>query len=216
MTSPNAQGFALQDGLIRHHGRVWVGANSGLHTRIISALHSSALGGHSGAQATYFRVKQLFHWKGIKADVENFVKQCSICQQAKHELCKSPGLLQPLPIPNGPWQDISMDFIDGLPKSEGYTVIFVVVDRYTKYAHFMPLKHPFTASKVAKLFMDNIVRLHGIPRSIVSDRDKVFTSNFWQDVFKKCDTKLQLSTAYHPQTDGQTERINQCVEMFLR
>jgi hypothetical protein len=109
-----------------------------------------------------------------------------------------------------------MDFIEGLPNSNGYTVILVIVDRFTKYGHFYPIKHPFTASIVAQLFLDNIVKMHGIPKFIVSDRDKVFTSSFWSELFKLLKTDLKLSSAYHPQSDGQTERVNQCLEMFLR
>ena len=109
-----------------------------------------------------------------------------------------------------------MDFIEALPKSEGYTVILVVVDRFTKYAHFIPLKHPFSAPVVAKAFLHTLVNLHGPPHTIVSDRDKIFTSHFWRDLFKLWDTKLLMSTAYHPQTDGQSERVNRCLEMFLR
>lgn len=154
---------------------------------------------------TYFRVKQLFHWQGMKEDIENFVKQCAVCQQAKHELCKSPSMLQPLPIPEGPWHSISTDFIEVLPKSEGYSSILVVVDRFTKVSHFIPLKHPFTAARVAKAFLHNVVRLHGLPLSIVSDRDKIFTSSFWKELFRVWGTELQMSTSYHPQTDGQTE-----------
>jgi hypothetical protein len=109
-----------------------------------------------------------------------------------------------------------MDFIDGLPLSNGANVILVVVDRFTKYAHFVPLHHPYSAPKVARVFVDSIVKLHGMPHSITSDRDAIFTSNFWKLLFKTLGTKLQYTTAYHPQTDGQSERVNQCLEMFLR
>lgn len=109
-----------------------------------------------------------------------------------------------------------MDFIEGLPKSRHKDVIFVVVDRLTIYAHFMALAHPYTAESIAEVFMENVYRLHGLPKSIISDRDKVFTSKFWQALFKQMQVKLNLSTTYHPQTDGQTEKVNQCVEGYLR
>jgi len=148
--------------------------------------------------------------------VESFIQLCEVCQKAKHVHNLPAGKLQPLPIPAGTWQDLSMDVIEGLPKSEGYSVIMVVVDRLTKYAHFLPLKHPYTAPVVAKLFLDTVVKLHGFPHSIVSDRDKIFLSSFWRELFKLYGVQLAFSTAYHPQTDGQTERINQCLEMYLR
>lgn len=117
---------------------IWIAHNSALKTKLIAALHDSAVGGHSGGQATYHRLKRLFWWKGLKADVLEYVKQCDVCQHAKGEKTHPHGLLQPLPIPQGAWQDLTMDFIEGLPKSEGCDTILVVVDRYTKYAHFPP------------------------------------------------------------------------------
>jgi transposase InsO family protein len=106
-----------------------------------------------------------------------------------------------------------MDFVEGLPKSKGVFVILVIVDRFTKYGHFVPIKHPYTAKTIAKAVFDNVVKLHGLPKTIVSDRDKVFTSVFWKELFSLMVTQLIMSSAYHPQTDGQTERVNQCLEM---
>jgi hypothetical protein len=178
ITSPNAHGYELKQGIIRFNYRVWVGSNSALQTKLIMAFHASAVGGHSGTDATYQRLKRLFAWSGLKAQVVDFVRQCDTCQHAKHSNLPPDGLLQPLPTPTGPWQDITMDFIKGLPLSEGYNTILVVVDRFTKFAHFVPLRHPFTAASVARVFVDSVVKLHGMPRSIISDRDKIFTSTF--------------------------------------
>lgn len=179
-----------------------------MQTKLIAAFHASAIGGHSGVIATYHRLKRHFHWKGIKRDVDSYIKQCAICQQAKHSNAHPAGLLQPLPIPARVWKDLSMDFIEGLPKSEGYSVILVVVDRFTKFAHFLPVKHPYTAVTIAHLFFDNIVKVHGLPETIVSDRDTVFVSHLWKELFKRYKVNLNFTTAYHPQSDGQTKRVN--------
>jgi hypothetical protein len=111
----------------------------------ISVFQSSDIGGHSGIQATFQRVQKLFFWQGLKQVNDSLIKQCLVCQHAKYENCKTPRILTPLPIPASTWQDLSMNFIDGLPKCEGYSVILVVVDCFTKYAHFLPLKHPYIA-----------------------------------------------------------------------
>jgi hypothetical protein len=144
--SPNEQGYSLTDGVIRFKGKIWIGKNSALQSKLIAAFHASALGGPSGIQATHKRLNKVFHWHGMKKDVESFIKQCEVCQKAKHELCKYSGLLQPLPIPQYSWTDISMYFIEGLPVSYGYSVILVVVDRFTKYSHFFTVKHPYSAA----------------------------------------------------------------------
>jgi hypothetical protein len=120
----------------------------------------------------------------MKQHVDSFEKHCNVCKQAKHELCMYPRLLQPLPIPQQSWTDISMDFIEGLPVSHGYSVILVIVDKLTKYSHFFPIKHPYSAATIAQVFLDNIVKLHEILESIISDRDRVFTSSFWTELFK--------------------------------
>lgn len=208
--------YSFQQGLLRYKGRIWVGTDVTLQQRIISAFHDSAMGGHSGFPVTYHRLKQLFGWTGLKAAVKQFVSSCPTCQQAKPDRTRYPGLLQPLAVPTMAWQSISLDFVEGLPSSGGKNCILVVVDRFSKYAHFIPLSHPFTALSVAKLFLQHIYRLHGLPTSIVSDRDRVFTSQLWQELFRLADVSLKMSTAYHPQMDGQMERVNQCMETFLR
>ena len=170
--------------------------------KVLSLAHDSPLRGHSGYLKTLQRAKRDWYWQSMKQDIKEHIKQCDICQRIKNETVKPAGLLQPLPIPYRPWHSISMNFIKGLPNSNKQNVILVIVDRLTKYVHFLSLAHPYTAAKVAFLFMQNVFKLHGLPSSIVSDRDTAFTSTFWQELFTRQGTDLAMSTAYHPQTDG--------------
>lgn len=152
----------------------------------------------------------------MKNAVARFVQEWQTCQQAKVEHIKQPGLLQPLAVPTQAWQVVCMDFIEGLPKSQKFDTIMVVIDKYTKYAHFIPLAHPFSTLTVAQAYLDLVYKLHGLPQGIVSDRDKIFTSAIWKELFRLSDAQLMMSSSYHPQTDGQSERLNQCLEGFLR
>lgn len=137
-------------------------------------------------------------WPSMKADILSMVQKCNICQQAKPDRAQYRGLLQPLPVPASSWDVISMDFIEGLPKAGNANAILVVIDEFTKFGHLIPLHHPFTTSTVAKAFMDHVYKLHGMPSAIISDRDRIFTSNFWQCLFKMVGPELKMSTAVCP------------------
>ena len=156
-----------------------MGNDNEFHVKICQAFHDTPLGGHSGFPVTYKRIRALFKWVGMKKKIQQFVQSCLICQQAKPERVAYPGLLSPLLVPSRAWETVTMDFISGLPSSDQYDCIMVIIGKFTKYGHFIPVKHPYTAQKISELFLDNIYKLHGMPRYIVSDRDPVFTSNFW-------------------------------------
>lgn len=151
----------------------------------------------------------------MKAHIKQYVQCCQTCQQAKPERINYPGLLEPLPVPKESWEFISLYFIDGLPQSGQYNCILVLVDKFTKFSHFLPRAHPYTAAKVGMLYMTQVYKLHGLPGAIISDRDPVFTSHFWQELFKFAGSELCMSSAHHPHTDGQTEHVNQCLETYL-
>ena len=215
-TSQSGHKLLQHDGVWFKRDKVYLSPTSSLIPKILADCHSSSIGGHFGFHKTLSCIKHSFVWPSMRRMVKEFLQQCDVCQRFKTDCMKPAGLLQPLPIPHQMWTDVSMDFIEGLPSSNGYTTIMVVVDRLTKYAHFIALKHPFTAVTVAKAFVANVVRLHGIPTSIVSDRDKVFLSSFWQTLFQLQGTKLCMGSSYHPQSDGQTEVVNRTLEQYLR
>jgi hypothetical protein len=142
-------------------------------------FHTSLVGGHSGFLKTYHRVKKDFFGDGLKTNVERFVAECLVCQQNKVETIKTPGLLQPLSIPSQRWEEVSMNFITGLLKFEGKSVIMVIFYKLTKCTHFCALSHPFKASIISTTFMETVQKLHGSPKIIVSDKDPIFTGHFW-------------------------------------
>ena len=194
LTGSNDKGYYLQDGVIKYKGRMWLGHHKDAQQDILLALHASGLGGHSGITATYHKVKTLFAWPCMKEDIKQYVTSCQVCSQAKSEHCKLPGLLQPLPIPPQASHTVSLDFIEGLPKSKAFNTIMVVIDKFSKYGHFVPLTHPYTALIVAQHYMSNIYKLHGMPKILISDRDKIFTSALWLELFRLADTKINTSS----------------------
>ncbi|KAL0559551.1 hypothetical protein IC582_004165 [Cucumis melo] len=210
--------FSLSsDGGLLFERRLCVPSDSAVKTELLIEAHSSPFSMHPGSTKMYQDLKRVYWWRNMKREVAEFVSKCLVCQQVKAPRQKPAGLLQPLSIPEWKWENVSMDFITGLPRTlRGFTVIWVVVDRLTKSAHFVPGKSTYTASKWAQLYMSEIVRLHGVPVSIVSDRDARFTSKFWKGLQAAMGTRLDFSTAFHPQTDGQTERLNQVLKDMLR
>lgn len=212
LTDPSSvKKYSLEQGKLLYKGWLVLSSKSTFVPALLTTFHDSVLGGHSRFLRTYKRLVGELYWKGMKDSVKKHIAKCIICQRNKHKAVAPAGLLQPLPIPDRVWDDISMDFIEKLPISHGFDTL-VVVDRLSKYSHFIPLKHPFTAKTMADVFLKEIIWLHGFPRSIVSDRDKIFVSHFWTELF----TIQGIRSTFHPQTDGQTERVNRCVETYLR
>ncbi|GKE26143.1 putative nucleotidyltransferase, ribonuclease H, partial [Tanacetum coccineum] len=208
---------------VDEHGVIWYGNrlcvpdDSSLREAILTEAHSSPFSIHPGSTKMYRDLKQIFWWNGMKQEVARFVAKCLTCQQVKIEHQRASGLLQPLDIPTWKWEQISMDFVTRLPRTfKKNDAIWVVVDRLTKSAHFLPIQQGYSGSKLAEIFQQEIIRLHGTPASIVSDRDPRFASRFWKGLQNAWGTRLKFSTAFHPQTDGQTERTIQTLEDMLR
>ena len=210
--------FHIDDnGDVRLRKRICVLDNSELRKELMHEAHYSGYTMHPGETKTYQELKNAYWWKGMKRHVAEYVAQCNICQQVKAEHQRPGGLLQPLPIPEWKWDQISMDFVCSLPRTASrHDAIWVIVDRLTKTAHFLPINMTYPLEKLARLYIREIVRLHGVPASIVSDRDPRFVSRFWNGLQKAMGTQLKFSTAYHLQTDGQSERTIQTLEDMLR
>ncbi|KAL5821526.1 hypothetical protein ACOSQ3_023408 [Xanthoceras sorbifolium] len=206
----------LRDEVWIQNGKVLLSPNSSLITCVLKDNHSSPVGSHFGFSKTLHRIKSNFNWPGMSTTVKNFIRECDVCQRCQTECVRPAGLLQSLSLSERSWSEISMDFIEGLPLSHRYSVIMVLVDRLSKYAHFIQLKHPYSALTIAKVFVDQVVRLLGVHKSIVSDRGKVFVSAFWQKLFQLQGTNLCMSSNYHPHSDEQTKVVNKTLEQYLR
>ena len=206
-----------KNGFWYHGSQMYVPANADLRKDILREYHDVPYAGHRGIDRTKQAIAQTYWWPGLDTDVKTYVKTCPNCQRNKPTNAKPGGLLQPLPIPSEVWESVSMDLITQLPTTRnGHDAIVVFVDRLSKMTHFASTHTSVGAEELARLFVATIFRQHGLPTNIVSDRDTRFTSNFWKEIFRLLGTHLYMSTAYHPQTDGQTERMNRVLEETLR
>lgn len=197
--------YVIVDGFLFRGNKLCI-PESSLHLQVIRELHNE---GHVGRDRTLQLVTSSYFWPSVRRDVERFIIRCGICQASKGHASNA-RLYLPLPIPSQPWTDISMDFVLGLPRTQrGFDSIFVVVDRFSKMVHFVPCKKTTDAVQVATLFFREIYKLHGLPVSIVSDRDSRFLSHLWRSLWRLLRTSLDMSSAYHPQTDGQVLCITQ-------
>ncbi|GJX85119.1 putative reverse transcriptase domain-containing protein [Tanacetum coccineum] len=205
------------DGTLCLHGRSWLPCYGDLRSVIMHESHKSKYSIHPGSEKMYQDVKKLYWWPNMKADIATYVSKCLTCARVKAEHQRPSGLLVQPAIPEWKWDNITMDFITKLPRSsQGFDTIWVIVDRLTKSAHFLPIRENDPLDKLARLYLNRIVARHGIPASIICDRDGRFTSNFWKSFQKALGTDISMSTAYHPETDGQSERTIQTLEDMLR
>jgi hypothetical protein len=186
-------------------GKIAIPNSTPVKHAILHALHDSPTAGHPGVARTYEKVKRYYWWPAMKRDVEDYVRSCPSCQCMKSATAAPAGLLQPLPIPPRRWSSVSMDLITGLPRTKrGHDAILVFVDRLSKMVHLAPCKKSVTALGCADLFFQHVVRLHGAPDDIVSDRGTTWVNAFWEQLCSRWKIKQKLSTAFHPQTDGQS------------
>ncbi|GJV26930.1 putative reverse transcriptase domain-containing protein [Tanacetum coccineum] len=205
------------DGTLCLHSRSWIPCYGDLRSVIMHESHKSKYSIHPGSEKMYQDVKKLYWWPNMKADIATYVSKCLTCARVKAEHQRPSGLLVQPEIPEWKWDNITMDFITKLPRSsQGFDTIWVIVDRLTKSAHFLPIRENDPLDKLARLYLNRIVARHGIPASIICDRDGRFTSNFWRSFQKALGTDISMSTAYHPETDGQSERTIQTLEDMLR
>ena len=217
-SSTGDEGWTIQaDGSLRFKGRVVVPQLTDLREEILKKFHYSRFVVHLGGKKMYRDLRRQYYWSGMKRHVGDFVRRCLTCQQIKAEHKKPAELLQPLEVAEWKWEHVTMDFVTHLPRTpRRHDAVWVIVDRLMKSVHFLAVRMTFTLKEFCRLYIKEIFRLHGVPISIVSDRDSRFKTHFWKSFQKAMGTRLTMSTTFHPQTDGQSERTIQVLEDMLR
>ena len=211
--------FKEVDGILHWSNKMWIPNNEVLKAKLIKEIHDQPSSGHPGIHKTIELFKRNYQWPQMRRDIRRYIRNCHICHRAKIPRHRYQGFLRPLPIPNQPWKDIAMDFVVGLPVSSGFNAILMVIDRLSKLRHYIPCtteEEGTSAKALALLFLQYVWKHHGLPDTIVSDRGTQFVSKFWTALCEILDIKAKLSTAFHPQTDGQSEIANQEMERYLR
>jgi len=208
--------WQIEEGLVLKEGRVYVPKDEKLRVEIIRLHHDTPIAGHGGQWKMVELVTRNYWWPGITKEIKRYVEGCDQCQRMKNRVDMPVGKLRPNQVPERPWQHISVDFIMKLPVSKGYDSILVVCDRFLKMSHFVATTEKTMAEGLARLFRDNVWKLHGLPESVISDRGPQFAAGLTRELNKMLEIETKLSMAYHPETDGQTERTNQELEQYLR
>jgi len=207
----------MDQGMVYRKGLLWVPNEINIIKTILESEHDTKVAGHMGQDKTIELIRRNFWGPKMDEQIIDFVRSCTECQKDKAARHQPYGMLQPLELAYSPWQSIAMDFITDLPLSDDCDQLWVVIDRFTKMAHFVPLKKEGkTTGDLVKIFAREIWRHHGLPTDIVSDRDSRFTSGVWKEFLQLLGIRPRMSTAFHPQTDGQTKRLNQTIEAYLR
>lgn len=210
------QGYNLSEGILRFNDKIYVPDDAELKRQILRSRHDAPAVGHQGRAKTLDLVSRSFYWPTLRRYVHRYIDGCDLCQRSKPTHHAKYGLMQPIPAGHAPWKRISTDFIVKLPQSNGYDSIMVVVDRNTKLAHFIATRETIDSNETASLYLQHIWKHHGTPDQVISDRGSVFVSKFMRRLSQLLRIQPSPTTAFHPQADGQTERVNQVLEQFLR
>ena len=206
---------SVKDGLLLYNQRLYIPDYAPLKLKLLQLHHDDPTAGHPGRSKTITLLCREYYWPGLHHYVDQYVRNCDTCQRSKPSRDKYHGWIKLIPPAEHRWRDIAMDFVGELPNSQGYNAIFVVTDRLSKMRHLVPCKTTASAMDVADMFLWNIFKLHGLPDTIISDRGTQFVAEFWKHLCQRLQITAKLSTAYHPETDGHTERFNAVMEQYL-